>query len=126
MHEEMDHVHNKHASETIRVQFDGQFTEWAPNETKRVPKSQVSHMIMKGLDSAGMPQLERLDPESAPVALAESELAVAKRELERAKSVHERAAEAVVRAEKNVKVARAKRDALAATNTIVEEPGKKK
>lgn len=120
--EDVDHIHNKHPSETIRVQFDGAFTEWAPNETRRVPKSQCSHMLSKGLDSAGMPMLERLDPEAAPVQLAESELAVAKRELDRAKATLQKATDLVTAAEKNVKIARAKRDTLTAQNTIIEPP----
>ena len=115
------HIQNSHATEEVAVQFDGQVTRWGAGETKIVPKEQSAHFLRWGVDSAGQQALILLDTERSGIAYAESELKARQRELAQATELQTRAAENVKNAEKNLKVARATRDALLKQDTILEK-----
>lgn len=109
---EVAHMQNT-STEPIRVQYDAFWYEWAPGETKRVPIEAASHFFRWGYDSAGKNALVQLNGDEGSLALAESRLAAALNNLRVAQDLTVKAKDEVVKAERDVKVRKAERDALA-------------
>lgn len=109
---ELAHIQNISPTDEIRVQFDGKVTVWAPQETKIVPAEQAGHFCRQGLDMSGNQALRILDEDSGGIELAKSEVAAKQKDVVRSKDLLERATQALATAEKNLKIAQAKQDAL--------------
>lgn len=112
MNEDLVHLKNTDAGESIRVQYSGRWTEWAPGETKLVPKGEAGHCMAYGINSGGQAVLQLLQGKESALALAESELAVAKNDVTNAKNALQEAQAALVTADKRLTAVKAKRDSL--------------